>query len=87
MAEKRTIASCKDELNKIKGHIHPTNLKVNKVYHIPPVITLGRMDIMVLAFDGDYIHFKRVDNANNSEPQKMHKTSLLARFIVNKRKY
>lgn len=87
MAEERTIESCKDDLKKIKAHIHPSNLKNNKVYHIPPVITLERMDIMVLGFEGDYIRFKRVDSTTDKDEKKMHKTSILSRFIVNKRKY
>ncbi len=87
MAEKRTIESCKDELKKIKAHIHPSNLKVNKVYHIPPVITLERMDIMILGVVGDFIRFKRVDSTTDKDEKKMHKTSILSRFIVNRRKY
>ncbi len=87
MAEKRTIENCKEELKKIKAHIHPSNLKVNNVYHIPPVITLDRMDIMILGMEGDYIRFKRVDSSTDTAEKKMHKTCILSRFIVNKRKF
>jgi hypothetical protein len=87
MAEKRTITSCKEELKKIKGHIEPSNLKVNKVYHIPPVISLERMDIMVLGLENDFIRFKRVDDTTDVGEKKMHKTSILSRFIVSKRKF
>ena len=87
MAKERTIEGCKDELKKIKAHIEPSKLKINKVYHIPPVISLERMDIMILGFDGDFIKFKRVDSTTDVAEKKMHKTSILSRFIVNKRKY
>ena len=87
MAEKRTIESCKDDLKKIKPHIHPTNLKINKVYHIPPVITLERMDVIILGLEDDFIRFKRVDSSTDKDEKKMHKTSVLSRFLVNKKKF
>jgi len=87
MAKERTIQDNKDELKKIKAHIHPSNLKVNGIYHVPPIISLERMDIMILGLEGDYIRFKRTDSTTDNAEKKMHKTSILSRFIVNKRKY
>ena len=87
MGEKRNIRNSQNELNKIKHHISWDSLEVNKVYHIPPVLTIERMDIMILGVEGDFIRFKRVDSTTDKDEKKMHKTSILSRFIVNKRKY
>ena len=42
---------------------------------------------MILGLEGDYIRFKRTDSTTDNAEKKMHKTSILSRFIVNKRKY
>ena len=88
MAEENTVKSKATELRKIKHHIAWENLEVNKIYHIPPIITIERMDIQILGFDGnDGIKFKRVDNTTDKEEKVMKKSSILARFLVKKRGY
>lgn len=86
MGKERTIKSCKKELQQITHHIKWEDLEINKVYHVPPIITLNRMDIVILSKDNDTITFKEVGSSKNEE-SKMHKTSILSRFLVRKKEY
>ena len=87
MAEENTVKSKASELRKIKHHIAFEDLEVNKTYHIPPIITIARMDIQILDIKDDGIKFKRVDNTTDKEEKIMKKSSILARFLVKKRGY
>lgn len=87
MGEKRNIRNSQNELNKIKHHISWDSLEVNKVYHIPPVLTIERMDVLITEKSDDNIKFKIISGTNKEEVKSMHKTSILSRFLVNKRKY
>ena len=87
MAEDNTVRSKATELRKIKHHIALEDLEVNKTYHIPPIITIERMDIQILNIDGENIKFKRVDSTIDNEEKIMKKSSILARFLVKKMKY
>jgi hypothetical protein len=87
MANENTIKSKQNELKKIKHHLDWTELEINKVYHIPPIITIERMDIEITAIDGDDIKFKRVDSTTDKTEKSMKKTSILSRFLVKKLKY
>lgn len=86
MAEKKTVKDNAAELRKIKHHIALDKLEVNKTYHIPPILTIDRMDIQILAVEGDDIKFKRVDSTDKTE-KSMKKSSILSRFLVKKLPY
>ena len=83
MAEKKTVKDNAAELRKIKHHIALDKLEVNKIYHIPPILTIERMDIQILGVEGDDIKFKRVDGTDKTE-KSMKKSSILSRFLVKK---
>ena len=86
MAEKKTVKDNAAELRKIKHHIALDKLEVNKIYHIPPILTIERMDIQILGVEGDDIKFKRVDDTDKTE-KSMKKSSILSRFLVKKLGY
>ena len=86
MAEKKTVKDNAAELRKIKHHIALDKLEVNKIYHIPPILTIERMDIQILGVEGDDIKFKRVDSTDKTE-KSMKKSSILSRFLVKKLGY
>ena len=86
MAEKKTVKDNAAELRKIKHHLPLDKLEVNKIYHIPPILTIERMDIQILGVEGDDIKFKRVDGTDKTE-KSMKKSSILSRFLVKKLGY
>lgn len=86
MGNENTIKNKQNELKKIKHHLDWTELEINKVYHIPPIITIERMDVQITAIEGDDIKFKRVDGNDKSE-KSMKKSSILSRFLVKKLGY
>ena len=83
MATDKTVKGNAAELRKIKHHIEADNLEVNSIYHIPPILTIERMDVQILGIDGDDIKFKRVDSTTDKSEKSMKKSSILSRFIVN----
>jgi hypothetical protein len=86
MADKKTVKDNAAELRKIKHHLPLDKLEVNKIYHIPPILTIERMDIQILGVEGDDIKFKRVDGTDKTE-KSMKKSSILSRFLVKKLGY
>lgn len=62
------------------------SIKENEIYHIPPLLTLDRRDIIILSKKNDQATYKRVD-AKDDDKRMMHKTSLFAKFIVKRKKY
>lgn len=83
---KNAIQENKDALNKIKHHIAWDTIEVGKVYHIPPILTIKRMDIQITSKEEDTLKFKLL-NGTDKEEKTMHRTSIFARFLVKKRGY
>jgi hypothetical protein len=88
MAE-RTIKDSQNELKKIKHHINWDDIEVNRIYHIPPIITIERMDILITEKDekDGKIKFQRIDSTTDVSEKAMHSSSILARFLVKKKRY
>lgn len=87
MAEEHTIKSKADELKKLRHHLNWTELEINGEYHIPPIITIERMDIKITSIEGDDIKFRRTDKPSDTAEKSMKKSSILSRFVVKKLKY
>lgn len=85
MGNENTIKNKQGELKKIRHHV--TDLKVDETYHIPPIMTIERMDIKIVGIEGDDIKFKRVDSNTDIGEKVMKKSSILSRFLVKKLKY
>ena len=83
---KRSVQELKEELQKIKSITPWEQIEVNKIYHIPPIISLERRDIVFLSKTENEGIYKRVDGGDETEG-KMHRTSVFARFLIRKNKF
>lgn len=86
MAEKRSIQDLKEEFLTIKSVTPWTNVEVNAVYHIPPLINLDRRDIMILSKKDNNATYRRIGDTQQIE-RTLHKDSVFARFIVKRKKF
>lgn len=77
----RKISDYKDELSRVKHHVSFDDIEVGKVYHIPPIVSIERMDIKIVKKTEDKIVFNVLGSTDASDKD-MHKTSILARFLV-----
>lgn len=83
---KRSIKDLKDDILKLKCITPWENIEVNKVYHIPPIGTLTRRELMILNKNDDTATYRRIGDAEKKE-RTMHKSSVFAKFIVKRRKF
>ena len=83
---KRSVQELKEELQKIKSITPWENIQVNRIYHIAPIISLERRDIIITSKTDDEATYKRVDN-NDDKEGKMHRTSVFARFLIMRKKF
>lgn len=83
---KRSIQEMKEELQKIKSITSWEEVEVNRIYHIPPIVTLERRDVVILSKTDKEATYKRVDVDDDTEG-KMHKTSVFARFLIKKKAF
>ena len=63
------------------------NVKVNGVYHIPPVLGLSRRKIKITEKTDDTVSFERVDGISENATGKFNKTSVFAKCMVEERKF
>lgn len=79
---KRQIKDYINELKVINPHINPNDLQVGTEYHVPPIISIERMDVLITSNgEGNEIGFKIVDSKDENE-KTMDKTSILTKFLV-----
>ena len=83
---KRSVQELKTELQKIKSITPWEEIEVNRIYHIAPIISLERRDVLITSKGTDEATYKRVDTDDEKEG-KMHRTSVFARFLVKRRKF
>ena len=84
---KRQLKDHVKELAHINPHINPNNLEVGVEYHVPPIISIKRMDVLITSNgDGDKIGFNIV-GSNDKDEKVMDKNSILAKFIVSKKNF
>lgn len=83
---KRSVQELKEELQKIKSITPWEEVEVNRIYHIPPIISLERREVMILTKTDTEATYKRVDKEEEKEG-KMHKTSVFARFLIRRKKF
>jgi hypothetical protein len=83
---KRSVQELKAELQKIKSITPWEEIEVNRIYHIAPIISLERRDVLITSKDTDEATYKRVDT-NDEKEGKMHRTSVFARFLVKRKKF
>ena len=83
---KRSVQELKEELQKIKSITPWENIQVNRIYHIAPIISLERRDIIITSKTDDEATYRRVDNGDDKEG-KLHRTSVFARFLIMRKKF
>jgi hypothetical protein len=83
---KRSVQELKEELQKIKSITPWEEIEENRIYHISPIISLERRDIIILEKNENEAIYKRVDGSDEKEG-KMHKTSVFARFLIKRKKF
>ena len=83
---KRSIQELKEELQKIKSITPWEDIEVNHIYHIAPIISLERRDVLILSKTADEATYKRVDG-NDDKEGKMHRTSVFARFMIKRKSF
>jgi len=83
---KRSIQELKSELQKLPSVTPWDEIKANEVYHVPPLISLERRDLLILTKDGKKVTYKRIGDTEQKE-RTMYDSSVFARFLVKRRKY
>ena len=86
MAESK-IKAHMEELKVLKSHIAIEDLEVGSEYHVPPFLSIKRMDIVVTGKEGNIIKFKITSDSNSKVEKTMDKTCILTRFLVKNTKY
>lgn len=86
MTKHKTVQDLKSEISALKS-VTPWSEVVEKgVYHIPPIITLERREIVILKKNGNSATYKRIGDAEQKE-RTMYDTSVFAKFMVKRKKY
>ena len=86
VTKQRSVQDLKAQITTLKS-ITPWDLiEANAVYHIPPIITLERREILVLTKDDEKATYRRIGDKDQKE-RTMFKTSVFAKFIVKRKKY
>lgn len=83
---KRSIQELKSELQKLPSVTPWDEIKANEVYHVPPLISLERRDLLILTKDGKKVTYKRIGDTEQKE-RTMYDSSVFARFLVKRKKY
>jgi hypothetical protein len=83
---KRSIQELKTELQKLPSVTPWDEIQANEVYHVPPLISLERRDLLILNKDGKKVTYKRIGDTEQKE-RTMYDSSVFARFLVKRRKY
>lgn len=87
MAKNRKIKDYIDDLKVIKPHVLSNDIKVGDSFHVPPIISVKRMDIVITSKENNSFKFKITSDATETKEIVMDETSILSKFIVKKRKF
>jgi hypothetical protein len=87
MGDSKKIKDYINELKVIKHHINPQELEVGKEYHVPPFISIKRMDIVITSKADGIIKFKITSGSTEKDEKTMEYSSILSRFLVKKMEF
>ena len=79
-----TIKSKQSELVKLRYATPWEEIKEDNVYHIPPILTLNRRDVIIISKNDDEAIYRKIGDKEN---HKMHKMSVFARFLIKRKKF
>jgi hypothetical protein len=80
------LEAFKESMKKHKAITPWDSIEVNCVYHIPPIKSLSRRDVLIMEKDNDTIKYKRIDDTEKKEGN-MARTSVYAKVMVKRKKY
>ena len=83
---KEKLQEFKKNMSKYNPMIAWDDIKVGGVYHIPPIKTLCRRDIIILEKDTDGAKYKRIDDTEQKVGN-IAKTSVYAKIMIVKKVY
>ena len=83
---KERLMEFKEKMKDYKPITSWDMIEENGIYHIPPVISLERRDIIIVKKNDDTITFKRIDNDVNKEVT-MARTSVYAKLLTKRHKF
>lgn len=86
MAKQRTVQDLKAQIATLRSVTPWDEVEANKTYHIPPIITLDRREILVLSKQDNTATYRRIGDKEQTE-RTMHKTSVFAKFLVKRKKF
>ena len=68
--------------------ITPWNeIEVGETYHLPPLCVVTRKELTVKEINGDEMKYAKEGDKKDAEDHIMHRTSLMAKFIVKLKEY
>jgi hypothetical protein len=86
MAGTKKLKDFKTELQSMK-HLTPwEKVKNGAVYHIAPLLSLPRMDVLIRSVDKEKAEYTQLGDKDKSEGV-LHNTSILARFMVKRKAF
>ena len=83
----KKIKDCINELKVIKHHIQPQELEVGAEYHVPPFVSINRMDVVITSKENNVIKFRITSDSSDKTEKTMEYSSILSRFLVKKMKF
>jgi hypothetical protein len=86
MAKKLTISNLKNFAANIRRVTPWDDIEINSVYHIPPLITLERRDVIIVNKNENTATYRRVGDKDKTD-HTMFRTSVFAKFLVKQKKY
>jgi hypothetical protein len=86
MAKLNTVSELKEKIDQFRSVTPWESIEVNKVYHVPPLVTLERREIFILSKEGDSATYRRIGDKEQKE-RTMMKSSVFAKFLVKRKKY
>lgn len=83
---KENLEAFKNQIKRYKPITPWDALEVGAAYHIPPIKTLSRRDVIILEKTADTLKYKRIDDTEKKEGN-MAKTSVYAKVMIKRKKY
>lgn len=81
-----TISELKEKIDNVRAATPWETVEVNTIYHIPPLVSLKRREVLILTKNRNSATYKRVGDKEQVE-RTMFKTSVFAKFLIKRKKY
>lgn len=81
-----TISELKEKIDNLRAATPWETVEANTIYHIPPLVSLKRREVLILTKNHNSATYKRVGDKEQVE-RTMFKTSVFAKFLIKRKKY